>query len=215
MTTKLNNHKGRQRSAVAEAAILDATIELLERKPLCEVTAEAIAKRAGVSKATIYKWWPNRNRVAMDAFLSRTQEEIPGVDTGSALRDFTEQLVASSRFYMSASGRMLCQFIAEGQNDPELLTLFRERFLRSRRQAVRELWERGVARGEIRAELDPDLGIDLIFGPLVFRLLVGLGGLDAADAEAMAAAVFRGLQVAPGRKSKGKREHLPQVRKTP
>ena len=110
---------------------------------------------------------------------------------------------------------MLCQFIAEGQNDPELLTLFRERFLCSRRQAMRELWERGVARGEIRPELDPDLVIDLMFGPLVFRLLVGDGRLDATDAEAMAAAVFRGLQVAPGRKSKGKREHLPQVRKTP
>jgi AcrR family transcriptional regulator len=215
MMAKLTNHKGRKRSAAAEAAILAATIELLEEKPLCEVTADAIAGRAGVSKATIYKWWPNKNRVALDAFISRARTEIPGVDTGSALRDFTEQLVAASRFCMSASGRMLCQFIAEGQNDPELLTLFRERFLRSRRQAVRELWERGVARGEIRPELDPDLVIDLIFGPLVFRLLVGHGRLDATDAEAMAAAVFRGLQVAPGRKSKGKREHLPQVRKTP
>jgi AcrR family transcriptional regulator len=215
MTTKVNNHKGRKRSAAAEAAILAATIELLEEKPLCEVTADAIAGRAGVSKATIYKWWPNKNRVALDAFISRARTEIPGVDTGSALRDFTEQLVAASRFCMSASGRMFCQFIAEGQNDPELLTLFRERFLRSRRQAVRELWERGVARGEIRPELDPDLVIDLIFGPLVFRLLVGDGRLDATDAEAMAAAVFRGLQVAPGRKSKGKRERLPQVRKTP
>jgi AcrR family transcriptional regulator len=215
MTTKLTNHKGRKRSAAAEAAILAATIELLEEKPLCEVTADAIAVRAGVSKATIYKWWPNKNRVALDAFISRARTEIPGVDTGSALRDFTEQLVAASRFCMSASGRMLCQFIAEGQNDPELLTLFHERFLRSRRQAIRKLWERGVARGEIRPELDPELVIDLIFGPLVFRLLVGHGRLDATDAEAMAAAVFRGLQVAPGRKSKGKREHLPQVRKTP
>jgi AcrR family transcriptional regulator len=117
MTMKPKKHKGRQRSAAAEAAILDAAVELLERKPLCEVTAEAIAKRAGVSKATIYKWWPNRNRVAMDAFLSRTQEEILPSDTGSALRDFTETLVAATRFHKSPCGRLLSQFIAEGQSD--------------------------------------------------------------------------------------------------
>jgi AcrR family transcriptional regulator len=197
MTMKPKKHKGRQRSAAAEAAILDAAVELLERKPLCEVTAEAIAKRAGVSKATIYKWWPNRNRVAMDAFLSRTQEEILPSDTGSALRDFTETLVAATRFHKSPCGRLLCQFIAEGQSDPDLLAMFREQFLNQRRKAARGMWERGVARGEIRAELDPDLGIDLIFGPMVYRLLVGHGPLDDADAEAMVAAVFCGVQVAP------------------
>src|ERR1700674_6049680 len=108
MTKKSTNYKGRQRSAAAEASILTATIELIEEKPLSEVTAEAIAQRAGVSKATIYKWWPNKNRVALDAFLSRSRAEIPGSDTGSALRDFTEQLVAAARFYKSAGGRMVC-----------------------------------------------------------------------------------------------------------
>jgi hypothetical protein len=110
---------------------------------------------------------------------------------------------------------MFCQFIAEGQSDPELLALFRERFQRSRRQAVRELWERGVARGEIRPELDPELVIDLMFGPMVYRLLVGHGPLDPDDEEAMAAAVFRGLQVAPGCETKRKRSRSPQERKTP
>ena len=138
MTEKRSNYKGRQRSVAAEAAILTAAIELIEEKPLCEVTAEAIAQRAGVSKATIYKWWPNKNRVALDAFLSRSRAEIPNSDTGSALRDFTEQLVAATRFYKSAGGRMLRQFIAEGQSDPELLTLFRERFLHSRRLVLRD-----------------------------------------------------------------------------
>jgi AcrR family transcriptional regulator len=171
---------------------------------LSEVTAEAIAQRAGVSKATIYKWWPNKNRVALDAFLSRSRAEIPSSDTGSALRDLTEQLVAAARFYQSAGDRVVRQFIAEGQSDPELLTMFRERFLHPRRQAVRELWERGVARGEIRPDLDADLAIDLLFGPLFYRLLVGHGALDDADAEALAAAVFRGLPVAPSREAQRK-----------
>src|SRR5260370_12251151 len=95
MTAKQTKHKGRKRSAAAEAAILTATSELIEEKPLSEVTAEAIAQRAGVSKATIYKWWPNKNRVALDAFLSRSRTEIPSSNTGSALRDFTDPLMAS------------------------------------------------------------------------------------------------------------------------
>ncbi|HEV3340067.1 MAG TPA: TetR/AcrR family transcriptional regulator [Pirellulales bacterium] len=202
MTEKPANHKGRPRSATAEAAILTATLELIEQKPLGEVTAEAIAQRAGVSKATIYKWWPNKNRVALDAFLSRSRTEIPSSDTGSAVRDFTEQLVAAARFYRSSSGRMARQFIAEGQSDPELLALYREEFLRPRRQAVRELWERGVARGEIRPELDAELVIDLIFGPMFYRLLVGHGSLADSDAEAIVTAVFRGLHAAPGSETK-------------
>ena len=113
--------------------------------------------------------------------------------------------MAATRFYKSPGGRLFCQFIAEGQSDPDLLALFRERFLHPRRKAVREMWERGVARGEIRPELDPELVIDLIFGPMVYRLLVGHGPLDDADAEAMVAAVFRGLQVAPGREPTRKR----------
>jgi AcrR family transcriptional regulator len=215
MTAKHTKHKGRKRSAAAEAAILTATSELLAEKPLGEVTAEAIAERAGVSKATIYKWWPNKNRVALDAFLSRSRTEIPSSDTGSALRDFTEQLVAAARFYTSSGGRMLREFIAEGQNDPELLALYREQFLRPRRQAVRELWERGVARGEIRPDLDADLVVDLIFGPMFYRLLVGHGSLADADAEAIVTAVFQGLQVAPSGATKRTRKRAPSKGETP
>src|ERR1700687_4842841 len=120
MTAKQTKHKGRKRSAAAEAAILTAPSELLEEQPLVAVTAEAIAQRAGVSKATIYKWWPNKNRVALDAFLSRSRTEIPSSDTGSALRDFTAQLVAATLFYTSSRGRILRPVIAAGQSDPEL-----------------------------------------------------------------------------------------------
>jgi AcrR family transcriptional regulator len=215
MTEKPAIHKGRPRSAAAEAAILTATLELMEEKPLDEVTAEAIAQRAGVSKATIYKWWPNKNRVALDAFLSRSRTEIPSSDTGSALRDFTAQLVAAARFYTSSGGRILRQFIAAGQSDPEFLALYREQFLRPRRQAVRALWERGVARGQIRPDLDAELVIDLIFGPMFYRLLVGHGSLADADAEVIVTAVFQGLEVAPSRETKRKRKPSPSRGRTP
>ena len=93
-------HRGRQRCQVAEASILKAASDLLIEHSLRDVTAEAIAERAGVSKATIYKWWPNKNRVALDAFLiTNAGAEVPIPNTGSVVRDFVEHLVEATRFY--------------------------------------------------------------------------------------------------------------------
>ena len=187
--------RGRQRSQAAETAILNATIELMKELPLRDITADAIANRAGVSKATIYKWWPNKNRVALDAFLSAMQEQAPIPDTGSTMNDFNEHLKAAVRFYTSPSGRMLAEFIVEGQSDPEFLALFRERFQQPRRKELRMIWERGVARGEVDREVDVELVIDLIFGPVVYRLLGGHNPLNDAEAEAIVQGVFRGIGV--------------------
>jgi AcrR family transcriptional regulator len=189
--------RGRQRSTVAEAAILKATMELLEDRPLAAVTAEDIASRAGVSKATLYKWWPNKNRIALDAFLDRMSEDVPIPDTGSARLDFLEQLRNAMRFYSSSRGRMLSQFIAEGRSDPEFLRLFQERFQQPRRQAVRATWKRGVARGELRPDVDAETVIDLLFGPVVYRLMSEHGPLDDSAAETIVEAVFNGITKPP------------------
>ncbi|WP_394824345.1 TetR/AcrR family transcriptional regulator [Pendulispora albinea] len=189
--------RGRQRSHVCESSILSATMELLETKCLRDVTCDAIAQRAGVSKATLYKWWPNKNLVALDAFLSSMRRSVPTPDTGSALNDFTLELESVIRFYATPHGAMFRQFIAEGQSDPEFLALFRERFLRSRREEVRIIWERGVARGELREDIEVDLALDLIFGPMIYRHLVGHAPLDDLHAEALVAVAFRGLQKQP------------------
>jgi AcrR family transcriptional regulator len=195
--------RGRHRSLEAEAAILKATLHLLERKPLRKVTMDAIAERAGVSKATIYKWWPNTRLVALDAYLAGMTERVAVPDTGSAERDFTEQLRSLTEFYLSPSGRLFNQFIAEGQSDPGFLALFRERFLYTRRDAARVMWRRGVERGEIRREVDGEIALDLIYGPTIFRLLVGHGALSGREAAAMVEAVFGGLRQ-PGYRSSAK-----------
>lgn len=192
--TRHGQKRGRHRSLEAEAAILKAALYLLERQPLRKVTADAIARRAGVSKATIYKWWPNKSLVALDAYLAGMSEQVPVPDTGSAERDFTQQLKSVMAFYTSPLGRLFCQFIAEGQSDPALLALFRERFLYARRDTARVMWERGVQRGEIRKDVDAEIVLDLIYGPMVFRLLTGHGSLAEREAESVVKAVFRGLR---------------------
>ena len=186
--------RGRHRSLEAKAAILKATLYLLERKPLRSVTSDAIAKRAGVSKATIYKWWPNKTQVALEAYLANMTERVAVPDTGSAEIDFTIQLQSLTAFYTSPSGRLFCQFIAEGQSDPGFLALFRERFLYARRDAARLMWRRGIERKQISDEIDGEIVLDLIYGPTIFRLLAGHGPLNDSQSAAMVDAVFGGVR---------------------
>jgi len=186
--------RGRHRSLVAESAILRATLYLLERQPLRKVTADAIALRAGVSKATIYKWWSNKSLVALDAYLAGMTEQVPLPDTGSAEQDFTEQLKSVMTFFTTPIGRLFCQFIAEGQSDTNFLELFRNRFLHARRDSARVMWRRGVDRGDIRDDLDSELVLDLIYGPMVWRLLAGHAPVAEEDSGAVVKAVFQGIR---------------------
>jgi AcrR family transcriptional regulator len=185
--------RGRQRSEESREAILAATLHLLKEVPLREMTIEEIARRAGVGKATIYKWWPNKAYVALDAFLHKINRMVPDPDTGSAERDLKEQLHSFIRFYTSRAGRIYGQFLAEAQSDREFALLFRERFLKPRRESVGAIFDRAVKRGEIDSDLDRELVLDLIYGSAVYRVIVLQAPFDRERAEATISTLFRGL----------------------
>src|SRR6201990_1394112 len=111
--------RGRPRSEESEEAILAATIQLLSEKPLRDISIEEIARKAGVGKVTIYKWWPSKAYVALDAFFRKTNRMVPMPDTGSVKRDILEQLRSLMVFYVSPAGHILSQFFAESQIDKE------------------------------------------------------------------------------------------------
>jgi AcrR family transcriptional regulator len=205
-TTEPSKSRGRQRSEDSKDAILRATLDLLRQMPLRDVTIEGIARRAGVGKATIYKWWPSKAHVALDAFLAKSNRMAPNPDTGSAERDFRDQLYRLFKFYSSPSGRMLGQFVAEGQSDPEFASLFLERFLKPRRELVGAIFDRGVKRGEIDPALDRELVLDLIYGPAMYRLLTGMGPLDRAWVDTVVSGLFRGLASKPSKKYTTRRD---------
>src|SRR6202021_1155084 len=120
---------------------------LPSEKPLRDISVEEIARKAGVGKATIYKWWPSKAYVALDAFLRKTTRMAPTADTGSARRDIVEHVQSSMVFDMSPAGHILGQFVAESQIDKEFASLFRERFIKPMREAVGIIFDRGVQRG--------------------------------------------------------------------
>jgi AcrR family transcriptional regulator len=159
------------RSETSRAAILEATAELLKETTVQKLSIEAIAKRAGVGKTTIYRWWPSKAAVVIDTFMEYHIVKTPipeGVSVREALRTHLRALIKT---YRGPSGDLVAQIIAEGQYDKQTMTDFRERFWNGRRQAVRELVERGQAEGELRADVDPEVLVEMLYAPVYQRLL--------------------------------------------
>jgi AcrR family transcriptional regulator len=185
---------GRQRSEESEEAILSAITELLKEKPLRDISIEEIARKAGVGKATIYKWWPSKAYIAFDAFSRKLKEMVPIRDTGSAERDFKKQLRSLFAFFDTPEGLVLRHFLGEGQVDEEFASLFRDRFIKPRRETIGVIFDRAVERGQIRRGLDRDTVLDLIYGPGFFRLLIRHEPLEPNTVDEMVSALFRGLR---------------------
>lgn len=184
---------GRPRSEQSRLAVLRATWELMQDVGLRAMTTEQIASRSGASKATIYKWWPNKYAVAAEAFLSVLPVEAADPDTGSAYDDFRLILRGLAGFYAGPNGRVIAEMVSESSHDPSVAAEWREKVLGARRVLLRAIWDRGVARGELRAEVDPDIAIDLITGPALYRLVAGHGPLNDQVADAMVDAAMHGL----------------------
>jgi AcrR family transcriptional regulator len=176
--------------------VLRATSQLLHAVGLRAMTTEEIASRSGVSKATIYKWWPNKYAVAFDAFLSEMMAESRDPDTGSARDDLTAVVRGLLRFYTGPSGRVFAQLVGEAQTDPLIQQELRTNLVGPRRELFRTIFARGVERGELRGDVDPDVAIDLAIGPALYRLMMGHAPLDDEAADALVDTAVRGLVLA-------------------
>jgi AcrR family transcriptional regulator len=183
-TDRSRRHTGRRRNDEAREAILEAAATLLAGPDGMAVTIEAIAAAAGVGRQTIYRWWPSKGAVLLDAMTERAAVEVPVPDQGSLLDDLRWFLTATFRS-ATAAAPVLRGVMAEAQRDPhaaELLVGFTGR----RRAALRELIGRSRARGEVAEHADVELLVDQAFGVLWYRLLTGHGELTDAAAERLA-----------------------------
>jgi AcrR family transcriptional regulator len=178
--------RGRPRSEAARVAILGAALELLEARGFAALSVDAIADRARVGRATVYRWWPNKAAVVMDAFLADVAPQMPFPDTGSAREDLRRQMRSVIRlFNLPKTSRPFVALIAESQHDPALAKALRERFVASRREAATEVLRRGIERGELRADLDLALTLDALYGAMYYRLLISGERLTAGYADAL------------------------------
>ena len=185
--------RGRPRSSDARAAILRAAREILEDGGITSVTMEGIAARAGVGKPTIYRAWPNAHAVAMAAMMEAEDTAPKLARTRSAVADLKRQLRGVAAVFASRIGRQVTSMIASASSETELSKVFRNHFILARREEGRAFLARAIEQREIRAAIDVDVALDMIYGPIFYRLLMGHAPLDGKFTDAVADHALKGL----------------------
>jgi len=196
---------GRPRSEQARLAILSSTLKLLGENGFPELTIEDVAAQASVGKATVYRWWPNKAALIADAFASSTSRTLHFPDTGSVYTDMSQQMRQVVKIFRSRRGRIVSAILGGGQSDRDLIAAFRERFLWPRRQEAYATLRRGIARGELRKNVDLDLLLDSLYGPIYMRFLIGHDKLTPDFVDRLCKLVLSGAR--PDRKLPVRRSH--------
>jgi AcrR family transcriptional regulator len=189
--------RGRPRSERARRAILDAAAELLLVRGLGAVSMDAVAEKAGVSKATIYRWWPSKEMLALDAMRDWAAAGAPTPDTGSLRGDVLALLRPWVReIRRRPFGPVIAAFVSEAQADPAFADAYRTQFVEPRREAMRAAFARAAERGEVSADLDVEVALDVIYGAIYHRLLHGHAELSDRFARDVVDVTLNGILTA-------------------
>lgn len=173
---------GRPRSESARISILTAAYRLLKERPVQDVCAHDIAAEAGVSTATLYRWWPRKEAILLDAFLEVFSERVSNRPQASPLARLRERTVLSARFLRSEDGRVLARLMGAIQSDTQLRSAFLERFYRPRTTAGSQIVKDAIEAGELPPTTNARMLIEAIYGPQYLRLMIGETPLTDAEA---------------------------------
>lgn len=166
-----SHKKGRPRSERSRRAILESTNKLLLHKSVQELSIEAIAKKAKVGKTTIYRWWPNKTAVVMDALVSQPGMQAPLPTPANDTEAVTMQLEKLIRLLQSNNGQIIAQLFSEAQTSQESQKIFENNFLAPLVDAIEFSIEEGKKNGEFRSDVDTRMAVDMLCGPIFFRLM--------------------------------------------
>ncbi|WP_410646077.1 TetR/AcrR family transcriptional regulator [Amycolatopsis sp. cmx-4-54] len=161
---------GNQRDEAARLAVLHAADDLLVEHGFARLTIEAIARRAGVAKQTIYRWWPSKVEILLDTLIEDSEKRFP-IPAEGGIRGYFRGF---ARFVTrDPAGKVLLALIAEAQHSPETAKRLHDRYLGPRRELERDLLARGIESGDVSTTLDLDAALDAVAGPIVYRALTG------------------------------------------
>lgn len=184
--------RGRPRSEDVRRAILRAALELCERDGYQDLTIKAIADAAGAGRQTVYRWWPDKAAVLMEA-LAGLAEEDPALRVRAASADVLAEIEAllavTYELTRRLTGQALVGLMADAQRDPELSKRLQDTVIGPRRAVLRTLLRRGVDNGEFAEAVPLDLVVDFAFGAMWYRLLSRHAPVDGGLAREVAAAV--------------------------
>jgi AcrR family transcriptional regulator len=193
MTDNTQAVVGRPREVRVDGAILAATLELVAEVGIHDFRMDDVAERAGVGKAAIYRRYRSKDEL-VTATVAALVSEITVPDTGSTREDLRALLRGAVEVYGDPiKAGVMPSLVGAMPQRPELARAVRDGFLSQRRAALRAVLDRGVARGDLRADLDVELALDVLGGALFYRLLVTGGPIDGDLAEGVAELILRGF----------------------
>lgn len=164
---------GRPRSEKSTEAILVAAFDLLVSKGYAGFTIDAVAAAAGAGKTTIYRWWPTKAELAVDAFFHRTDADLRFPDTGTAEGDFRAQIERLAELLADQVGRALAEMLGGARTDKTLAAALGVRWLAPRRAWGQARIARAREEGELLDGVDLDAALGVLYGPLYTPLLFG------------------------------------------
>jgi len=186
--------RGRPRSIAARQAILSAAAWLLEEGGMGAVTIEAVAARAGVGKPTIYRSWTNAQELAMAALMASDNPDTHVRQTAIPLEDLARQLRKVVGKFTTKRGGQIRLMLAAAEQDSEIAKSFRNRVILQSREEGKILLQRAIELGNIRDDIDLEVALDMIYGPLFYRLLIGHKPLNSAFSQALLMTALQGLR---------------------
>ncbi|GCE30112.1 TetR family transcriptional regulator [Dictyobacter alpinus] len=173
---------GRPRSTKARQAILDATLHLVRQESFTALTIEGIAREAGVGKPTIYRWWPSKGAIVLEALQQHAQQALPVPHNDSLVSRLESWLNSIFDILNGDIGKIVRGLMAEAQSDPTFAVLFRTEFITTRRQPLLTILHDGLKHGELPSSTNIEIMADLIYGAMWYRLLTQHAPLDATYA---------------------------------
>jgi AcrR family transcriptional regulator len=187
-----------RRNAQARRAILDACMELIARLGYAHVTIEAIATAAGVGKTTIYRWWPSKGDLALDAINDHIGEAIDFPDTGDIVVDLRDQITGVVGLLNGDVGVVFRGVIAEAQSTPAIGAAILDTIIEPRTRACQERLARAVAARQLRADVPTRVMVELFYAPIYYRLLFGTDPIGPQDVPVLLDYCLTGLRPAIG-----------------
>ena len=187
---------GRPRDPRVQKAILKAAADLVLESGFKATTMDAIATRAGVGRMTVYRRWPNKAAIVMDAFVARVDPGTLFTPAKTYLDTIRLQMRTMAKAFRGRDGCLIRALLAEAQFDPELATALRERWTMPRRQMAIDWFQEGMKKGFLRPDLHPNAIIDILYAPIYYRLQMGTGPLSDAYIDEIFDHAMRGLKKA-------------------
>ena len=184
-----------RRNASSHRAILEATWAEVLQKGYERLTIEGIAARAGVGKQTVYRWWPSKAAVLLEALNARTQQTSTFPDTGDIVADLGSQLAGVATFLAGEGGSVHRAVLAAAQSDPDLASELRRQTIEPRTRACAQRLVKAQAAGQIRADVNPVDIVELVYGPLYYRMILGTRPMSGTDARQQLQRILDGLAV--------------------